>query len=398
MRRVVAYISAALLLLGLADVATAVTIPPRPSLAQQVETAHFVTHYTPSVTTTAEWTGKVATAAERVYAIEIGRWNYPQPFSGSDDKTDIYLTDCGSGDYRYGASWFRYDSKGRAVGWICLAPDARLSVIAHEFLHLIHYRLSGDKAPSLREATANWVQRTIEEEFGWRSDDFEWRPSEQLVSDELGQLSALAPISLDCHTQSCWKRSVPYLQWPFFLYLTDRLGTGVVPKIFREIGSGSGELRAIDRVLRKRGRSLGEVFADFTLARARKRLDHPALTDLAVTPDRRLELAANSLPNQKLSLAHLASKQIEFTNANGSCAGQRKTLVVKANLSGASSSTLRLVFVKGDGSIVRPTRTDTGVKLSVPVDDCDTRSGTLLVTNVSSRYDGQSATISLRSS
>ena len=57
-----------------------------------------------------------------------------------------------------------------------------------------------------------------------------------------------------------------YARWPFYEFLSERFGRGVIKEIFVRAGAGVPSLDTLDAVLATHGTTLSQVFADFTIA------------------------------------------------------------------------------------------------------------------------------------
>jgi hypothetical protein len=221
-------------------------VPAR--LTDSVAGPHFVVHYATDETTTAVATN-VLGHAERAYALEVGSWGYPAPIDDGDGKVDVYVyaREWTDGDAAGAVSEDSYKNAPRA-GYITLkTPYAdSVSLVAHEFFHVVQLAMWSTAVRGfMLEATADWAAAR--------------------VSGRARGYWAYPDVSLDCVGRQCGptlETQGGYIRWPFFAFLDEQFGMGIVREIWRQPGT---TLDAIDSALRAHGSSLSEQFTAFQL-------------------------------------------------------------------------------------------------------------------------------------
>lgn len=336
--------------------ATAVLLPAhvaaatRPTdLTQEVNSEHFVVHYTTEGKNrvTAKRALSIAARAERAYVIEVGRWGFALPTSDGDDKTDVYIYRCGAQGKTY--------AEGTSA-WVCLSPKAKVNTISHELFHLLQRASTGGAKRWLKESTAELA--------------------EALVSAELGGGSPAVPaftlypeISLECATSSCWKKTLPYRQWPFFSHITERYGTAAIREILEKANAGSDSLDAIDQTLAAHGSSLQQTFINYatTTALGTHGLSLAKGRQPRYDQTERLRSGTTTVFKRLVGIDHLAARYLRFEGDRGGGCGARQLRVL---LRVPEDSPLSFALTQA-GRVFKPS-TDEGRRLvyTIQFDPC----------------------------
>jgi hypothetical protein len=132
-------------------------------------------------------------------------------------------------------------------------------VIAHELMHLIQYSQWITADAWLLEGTAEWAGFNVSG----------YSPFGGSILDTVG-----APdMSLDCDSDACgndYYETGGYSRWPFFEYLSDRFGIGVVKDVFARGAALADPAQTgatlLDSTLVTKGTTLSTVFGDYALA------------------------------------------------------------------------------------------------------------------------------------
>jgi hypothetical protein len=326
--------------------AAALARPTDPTLTAKQSSAHFVVHYAPSLGDTAAQS--VLVTAEQAYAAERAL-GFPVPLDDGDGRIDIYVDAILDRD---AAGFASPDlATAQSSGYMTLDPSkggVTYRTIAHELFHLIQFASVAQLNPLIAEATARWMELRL---TGWTNRYW------------------FLPTALDCtpcdmHTSA---RS-PYDRWPFFAYLDDRFGPGILQQIFERAGAPGAPttgLEPVDQALAIHGTTLAATYAAFA-----------AQETPAQYPERRLEVGDSGSGFMSLGIDRLSAHVIQIVATGTSprlCLSTSLTVTVRAtegDLRPALVINRTTTSLTGDGS----TKT-----VTIPWSPCASGPGVLLV-------------------
>ena len=222
---------------------------------------------------------QVAAEAEFAWQKEVVERGWPVPPGdqnmGGDDRYDIYLADL-TYDGAFGATVPNKLPASRASFLIIdndlpvddtggvATEDALRQTVTHEFFHSIQlgmnkYMIERDSLIWLAESSATWMETTLSEND----------------REANGALEGLyATMSLPVIGEDAAIEGTIYGGWPYWQRIFDRHGEGAIKSIFvrlgkmgRRVGRGSDRFgtETIDKILKRRGDSLGDLFSGFAL-------------------------------------------------------------------------------------------------------------------------------------
>ena len=344
--------------------------------------------------------GDIAALAERALAAETAD-GYPRPLDdtllGGDGRIDIYVENFSTSPGLLGVSIWDTDAD-QTSGFIELAgnaPEAAFTqhTIAHELFHLIQFgmwlpqRVWGVGDPSdlwLYEATAEWM--------GFRVDGYP-------APDELGSQD----MSLDCRdpfgTDAC-DLSDSYLgngyaRWPFFEYLIETYGTGFLKDIFTQGANASPFATArgaVAAAVAAKGTTLADVYDNWVAADVRGGYTVPSLQAKPPSVYAAVSTgpATATLPTQKVTVNHLATRILQFDRGGGSSTGPcyAATLTLTVTLP-AGTSSKPVFYWNMSNSLTALSVNGSTATASIPWDTCQwpTGHGYLVLPNASTNVD-----------
>ena len=370
---------------------------PNPALyPETLTTTHFAIHFTGDLPVnperiTFQIAGDLAANAERAYSTLVTDWGYPAPLDDGDGRTDIWVQDLSTlGALGLAAQ----DAPGNTgTGWITLDVTAAgsLAVVAHELMHLIQYSQWITADAWLLEGTAEWAGFAVSG----------YSPFGSTIPNTVG-----APdMSLDCDSDACgndYYETGGYSRWPFFEYLSDRFGIGVVKDVFARgaVLADPAQTGAtlLDSTLVTKGTTLGTVFGDYALAGLTGGVQAPGLTGLAPATYAEVSTgdASAALPVQKVAVNHLAARYLKFKRgASAAVACHNATLSLTVALP-AGSAAKPAFYSKSLGDTAVPLSINgSTATISVPWDTCfGGHNGYLLLPNPSLTSDSQEFVVS----
>jgi hypothetical protein len=208
--------------------------------------------------------------------VELG---YRHPFGdaktanpGNDGRTDVYLADLGTSVYGYcvpdavegrrALSYPAYCVVDNDFAGFAGTPLGNLEVTAaHEFFHAVQFAYNIFADTWLMEGTAAWME---DEVFDDINDNLQYL-SRSALRYPYAPLDFLAPDSSSDPNGYAWR----YGSWIWWRFLSEYFGTrhaqdpSVVRQVWERLGRGQSSLQALRGVLRSRGTSFPDVFADF---------------------------------------------------------------------------------------------------------------------------------------
>jgi hypothetical protein len=284
---------------------------------------HICIHWVP---TTADappgkrWVNTMLKLMNHVWHYEVGKLGYlpplPDGHRGGDARYDVYLKELFDQGL-YGLSVpERPSSTNRRLysGYLVIDNDfarsqfgakpietARVTA-AHEFFHAIQFRYDVIEDRWLMESTATWMEDQFADES---NDNRQYLPSGQL-SHPNTPLDTFKPNGFQA-----------YGNWPFFEYLSEHYGRGIVRSIWDQaaIFRGGGHqfsAHAIRNVLSRHG-GLTQVFARYAagnLDPARTYQEGSAFPVPGYAANWLLSQAAPGTGWQSFTVHHLASQSV----------------------------------------------------------------------------------------
>lgn len=219
------------------------------------------------------WVDTTLTVMNKVWRTEVRTLGYRPPVSdrhrGGNSQFDVYLKELGSrGLYGYcvperrapGQKWLAsgycvLDNDFAEAQYHAPPRDSMRVTAAHEFFHAVQFAYDYGEDPWLMEATATWMEEQVADDV---NDNRQYLPYGQLGASEQ---------PLDVFNQGGFNQ---YGNWPFFEYLSQRFGAGVVRAIWTRAGAypGSGHqysTSAVKGVLEKHGGFAG-IYRSFAAA------------------------------------------------------------------------------------------------------------------------------------
>lgn len=361
---------------------------------------HICLHW---VTSTADapaneaWVDTTLAFMNKVWRTEVRGLGYRPPVTdrhrGGNAKFDVYLKELGArGLYGYCAPERRAPgTKWLASGYCVLdndfsedqydAPprDSLRVTAAHEFFHAVQFAYDYGEDPWLMEATATWMEEQV---AGDVNDNRQYLP--------YGQLGAPSQ-PLDVFDQQRYNQ---YGNWPFFEYLSQRFGTGVVRAIWTRAGAfpGAGHqysTTAVKGVLEKHGGFAG-VYRSFAAANVlpERTYDEGDKWPAAPATDSWSLSQASPRHSARLRIDHMSSRNIVVTpDAALKDKRWRLRIVVDGPVAGREPGAYLVVRTK-HGVIKRPIRLNGKGRgqASVGFTSRNVVSATLVLVNASTRF------------
>jgi hypothetical protein len=411
-------LATATLVAGAAFSASPAAAYPRPlGYPEQIQTQHFLVHYTGDGIDHVlhQQAADLAALAENAYSTETG-WGFPAPASDGDGLIDVYAVAQPPGVL--GSAWPDDESSlTTTTGWIELDP-ARVEdqhAIAHELFHLIQFGLWIPNDSWLAEATAEYA--------AFRAEDFPLDAPVGPYDMALDCLDKSYPDGIRCSRDLYEGQS--YSRWPFFEYLTERYGSTFVKDIYASGGASGSQatpaVTALSNAVGAKGGSLADVFTDWTVAVMTGSYTALGLKDTAPTPDASILtgtiaslnaklpkgsplVTSGPITPLKLSVNHLAVRYVALQRGDGATTGAcyAATLTVNVALPSGSSSRPYFWWSEKDklGKSVAAAQalnvSGSTASIALPWDTCNWGStlGYLSLPNSSSTADAQEFNVS----
>lgn len=367
---------------------------PAGSYPETVTTPHFAVHFTGAFgnaeRVTFQTAGDLAALAERAYDTFVTSWGYPAPLNDGDGKTDIWVQDLSASKILGRAS---ADAAGNtSTAWLAIDVTAATSqaVIAHEVLHAIQYGLWIPADSWLLEGSAEWA--------GFAASNYS-----PFGGVSLSATLAAPDMSLDCTSAACGNdlyETSGYSRWGFFQYLSERYGNLFFKDVLARgatladpLATGSTLLAG---TLAAKGTSLSAVFDEYVLTHLAGGYQTTALKEMAPSTYSSTATGnfSGSLPIQRVSVNHLASRYLKFTRggtAEGPCYAAKLSLTVGLP---AGLGAKPAFFSKSLGTVPLTVSGSTA-SATVPWDTCTGGSaGYLSLPNSSMTTDAQTFAVS----
>jgi hypothetical protein len=321
---IAAAMTAAILLLataGSASAATRNTCPGMTLATSFTTTTHFYIHYSGAIS--APQATQLGADAEAGYALETTQLGFPPALNDAgvtpntvnpDGRTDVFVyPDDGCSatpGQTCGCSGFMQPDAGSNTGWVYIAPGAvaNHSTMPHEYFHAIQLGINRHALDFdvLREASASWIGALASNTDGGH-------PPIWQRQFGIGQ-------TLDAPNSGA---ELPYGNWPFFEYESERWSPAVIKETFQQSASGGAQTTWMNAALAARSASLGQavteyanqtVAADWPLALLRGQF--PLFQSNAI-----LGVSTNTSTTQTASLDHLATRyfKLQSNACQGTC-------------------------------------------------------------------------------
>ncbi len=294
------------------------TVPAKKKCA-----GHICIHWVPTTSDappSRRWVNTMLKLMNHVWHYEVGRLGYlpplPDGHRGGDARYDVYLKELFDQGL-YGLSVpERPSSSSRRLysGYLVIDNDfarsqfgakpietARVTA-AHEFFHAIQFRYDVIEDRWLMESTATWMEDQFADES---NDNRQYLPSGQLSHPN---------TPLDTFNPGGFQQ---YGNWPFYEYLSEHYGRGIVRSIWDQAAAFPGgghqfSAHAIRNVLRSHG-GLTSVFARYAagnLDPAHAYQEGSAFPASSYAADWALTQAAPSTGWRSFTVRHLASQSV----------------------------------------------------------------------------------------
>jgi hypothetical protein len=343
-------------------------------LPETLTTPHFQIHWDgfpppPASDVTWQQAGDLAANFERAYSTYTVDLGYPAPLDDGDGKIDVYITDLMTPAGPLGAA-FPATAANQTAGYIWIDDDVTelANVAAHELFHLVQFGIWAPTSAWLLEGTAEWNGFRFLGFPASLSDGFD---KTYPLTDTLG----MPDMSLSCVGTACglddYERG-GYSRWPFYEYLSERFGPGVVKDIFLKAkalnDTGLTGSDFLYYTLIDKGSTLADVFTDWTVANMNgnytvaslKGIGPPVYSSTA-TGD-----ATAVLPAQKVAVNHLAARYLAFTRGSGESSGPCYEATLSLTVSWPTGLGARPYFLWTAPSTAPPAADGTPAPLTLP--------------------------------
>ncbi|MCW2766578.1 MAG: hypothetical protein JWO11_2537 [Nocardioides sp.] len=362
---------------------------------------HFCIHW---VDTTADappnrkWVNKSLATMNKVWQLEVKKLGYRAPIRdgnrGGNSKFDVYLKDVGSsGLYGYCAPESAVTGEKYLASGYCVLdndfakaqfgapPTQSLRVTgAHEFFHAVQFAYDDAEDHWFMEATATWMEERFADDV---NDNRQYLPYGQVKNPG---------AALDIFNQSGFNQ---YGNWPFFEYLSQKYGNGIVKAIWNKAYAGTGapdaySIKAVRQVLNKKG-GFDNVFRAYAAANTitgRAYSEGSHWPSAEISKSWRLGRSATSAKKSTL-IDHLASRNFAI-KPDRTLKGSKWMARITVNAAdNTSSPAAYLIVKKQNGSLVKKgiplTQRGYGqVRFSFTT--ASVRSATITLVNASTRY------------
>lgn len=301
-----------------------------------------------------KWVNKSLGIMKKVWQLEVKQLGYRAPIKdgshGGNSKFDVYLKQVGnSGLYGYCAPEYRVQGQKYIASGYCVLdndfaksefgakPIKSLKVTAaHEFFHAIQFAYDYAEDHWFMEATATWMEERFADDV---NDNRQYLPYGQVKK---------SGSALDIFNQSGFNQ---YGNWPFFEYLSQKYGKGVVKAIWNKAYAAKGSpdaysIKAVKQVLNKLG-GFSNVFrayaaANTTPSRAYSEGSHWPRAKITATG---LLGKGNRHAGLNTSIDHLASKNIVI-KPNKSLQGNKWMARITINAPAHKTSPAAYLIIK----------------------------------------------------
>jgi hypothetical protein len=345
-----------------------------------------------------KWAGRTLRVMKDVWRKEVGAMGYRRPVKdgrrgGKGGKLDVYLSDVGGdGLYGYCAPEYRLRDYPRVASGYCVLdndfarsefgtkPIKSLKVTAaHEFFHAVQFAYDYREDPWLMEATATWM----EERFADGIND-----NRQYLGDSQVRLTY---VPLDTFNGN---RSFQYGNWVFLEFLSQRYGTGVVRRIWKQVGGFRGDgktysVKGIKQVLPDTT-TFARTYSQFAAANVLPARSYPegkAWPTPTWADSRRL--GRNDVASGTVKISHLAANDFRLTPKAGLDRRRYRLRVSVDGPAAKSSPAATVVVLRRSGAVKRiPVRLGEEGRgtTTVPFNRKQTQRVFVVAVNASTRY------------
>lgn len=346
-------------------------------LDQTVAGEHFVVHFGADVSASQAQRG--LGDLEHAYATFVGL-GFPSPLPDADGLIDVYVFDTGAGE----GGTTRPDTTDPQTGaWVSVGPSSVADdfVYFHEVFHVFQFTLDNLARSPLAEATANWGAQQM----------FVPPPNSAREGPNLN-------ASLDCDLPApCGE--LKYERWPFYEYLSERFGPGVIRELFeadRALGTNAPLGAVLDATLSAHGSDASDAYLGFVRAYltgdfTRENLrGAPARSQFVVTTGRR----SGPVAVPPVTADHLGATYLLFAPPESERGCRAAKLTVRVGLPDGVPT--QPVLAKGSAKAVALPITGNVATTTIPWKTCSTKSADLArmaLPNGSTTVDAASFTV-----
>ncbi len=349
------------------------------------------------------WVDTTLATMQKVWRHHVRELGYRRPAAdgtrGGDARFDVYLKELGSeGLYGYCAPERRVKGEPQQASGFCVLDDdfARNQfgrppmqtlrvTAAHEFFHAVQFAYDYAEDPWLLESTATWM----EEQFADSVDD-------NRAYLGFGQL-ARPGVPLDLFDSGGYGH---YGNWPFWQFVTDRYGVGVVKQVIRRTGTGNGlpdefSTLALRRVLADHG-GLRRVFAAYAAGNTVPGRTYPEGASYRPAPVTTRTMTSSAPFAFTARVNHLSSRSVTLRPGRALRGEGRRLRVAIDAPDAASSPAAYVVISRTDGRLqgrVVPLDAAGRGLARIGFDPRTTRWVTVTLANASTRYRCGRATL-----
>jgi hypothetical protein len=318
----------------------------------------------------------MAANLERAYTMYTTELGYATPPSDGDAYIDVYVTDLGSP----GPLGLTFPDTGanQTSAYIIIDDDVtELPYLAsHELHHVFQLGIWAPTSTWLLEGTAEWGGFRI---MGFPAALPDGNDDTFSILETLG-----APdMSINCSGNACGLSDYEaggYSRWPFYEYLSERYGPGIVRDIFLKAqGLNDVSLTGIDflnATLADKGATLNDVFTDWTVANMTGKYTIASLKGVQapVYSSTSTGDATGALPIQQVAVNHLAARYLAFARGSGQADGPCYAATLSLTVSWPSGLGARPYFLwPAAGNTPVPLAVSgSTANLSIPWDTCAT--------------------------
>lgn len=345
-----------------------------------------------------KWVNKSLGTMNEVWQREVEELGYRPPAEdgnhGGNSRFDVYLKELGGkGLYGYCAPEYRLaGQKFIASGYCVLDNDFAKSQFgappmeslrvtgAHEFFHAIQFAYDYAEDHWFMEATATWMEERFADDV---NDNRQYLPYGQVKQPNQ---------ALDIFDPNGFNQ---YGNWPFFEYLSQHYGKGVVKAIWNKAYAAKGapdaySIQAVKQVLNKLG-GFTKVFRAYAAANTVPSRAYPEGAHwprAKITATGRLG-KGNRHASTSLSIPHLASQNLVL-KPDDSLQGKRWMARITLNAPSRKSSPAAYLIVKRKhgGWVKKGIALSSGGygKVTFSFSAQSVRSATITLVNASTRY------------
>jgi hypothetical protein len=363
-----------------------------------------------------DWIDKTRTAFDKVWATEVGAFNYRRPrsdlssrYHGPNRKLDVYIADLGAlGLYGYCTTDDPRRSSRRYVSAYCVVDDdfsrkqfqvgaygvAALRVTAaHEFFHAVQFAYDWKEDLWLMEGSAAWIEDEVYDGINDNRQYLDFSP--------IGQSTFWHALDWYHPNPANVLSLQKYGAWIFFRYLSERYTREIVRTIWRRADAIPGtpndySMKAAVNAVALQGDDLHDVFADFGAANIYPDTSYSEGSAYP-TPQPTISLALGTgnspLSSGSIPMDHMSNDYYRFRPATGTLT----TLTFAISLPAPVTNPRARALVEAmDGTVTTVPAVLNGVtgQWDIVVNGFGAvKHVTLVLTNASTRYSCRQGTV-----